>query len=194
MLLLLGFIIVVILVLLFIKSRLNTTINNLQKINSKKCKNELINNISPHTLVSNKYLIRNLDGKSIGYDLNNLDQDIFYVKQKKYLNIERIKDYYLIYTNSKPRLYLNTDINGKIKFKLNKNLKGNQWIFLKLNNDLILKKMLLNEINHNNAYKKYNFIYKNGFFIKSVHFSYYISDRKCDVCPNIENIFIISID
>ena len=57
--------------------------------------------------------------------------------------------------------------------------------------------MLLNEIKKSEddvryLYKKYNFIYKNGFFIQSSDYSYYISNNKCALCPDLRDILIIS--
>ena len=185
--------IVVFIVLILIKIHFNKKLKTI-KVN-KKC-NKLADFIYPENLNNNNYLIRNLKGQSIGYDFNNLNQNIYYINSKKYYTIEKYNDYYLIYTNTSPRLYLNTDINGNLKLKLDKNLKGNKWLFLKFYNDSILKKMLINESgkNNNKIYEKYNFIYKNGYFIQSFDYSYFISDDKCKNCPKIENIFIIGIE
>ena len=95
---------------------------------------------------------------------------------------------------------MNTNIDGEVRFKLDKNLIGNKWIFLKLDTDDLLKRMLINDIKDtkdtnsdvNYLYNKYNFIYKNGFFIQSLTYSYFISNTKCDLCPNLADILIIS--
>jgi hypothetical protein len=196
MILSLCFICVVIVILIYIKYNINT--NAISNSKTTKCKNELINYISPQKMLDNKYLIRNLDGLSISYDINNLQQNIFYTRRQTTFNIENKWNYYYIYTDTKPRLYLNTNINGEIRFKLEKNIKGNKWLFLKLDTDDLLKRMLVNEVKKNKSdssfiYDKYNFIYNNGYFIQSFDYSYYITNSKCDLCPNLRNILIISI-
>ena len=205
MILSLCFICIVIIILIYfrynIKKVLQNTQNNLQ--GKKTCKNELINYISEHNLPDNKYLIRNLDGLSISYDINNLQQKIFHTRRQTTFTIENKGDYSYIFTDTKPRLYLNTNIDGEVRFKLDKNLVGNKWIFLKLDTDDLLKRMLMNDIKDTkntkstesvvtNLYNKYNFIYKNGFFIQSLTYSYFISNTKCDLCPNLADILIIS--
>jgi len=196
MLLSLCFICVVVIILIYLKYKitvLNTS--NSQKI---KCKNELINYISPQKIIDNKYLIRNLNGLSISYDINNLQHKIFYTRRQTTYFIENHQNYYYIYTDTNPRLYLNININGEIRFKLQKHIKGNKWIFLKLDTDDILKNMLVNEIKDNKSdssllYNKYNFIYNNGYFIQSFDYSYYITNTQSNLCPNIRDILIISI-
>ena len=196
MLLSLCFICVVIVILICLKYKitaLNTS--NSQKI---KCKNELVNYISPQKIMDDKYLIRNLDGLSISYDINNLQHKIFYTRRQTTYIIENNRNYYYIYTDTNPRLYLNISINGEIRFKLQKNIKGNKWIFLKLDTDDLLKQMLVNEIKDNKSnssllYDKYNFIYNKGYFIQSFDYSYYITNSQSNLCPNLRDILIISI-
>ena len=197
----LCFICVVIIILIYLRYNIKKVLQNIKKTTKNKtnqqCKNELINHISKYNLLDDKYLIRNLDGLSISYDINNLQQEIFHSRRQRIFNIENKEDFCYIYTDTNPRLYLNTDINGEIRFKLNKNLLGNKWIFLKLDTDDLLKRMLLNDIKETNSdtkylYDKYNFIYKNGFFIYSLDYSYYVSNNKCELCPNLTNILIIS--
>lgn len=199
MILSLCFICVVIMILIYFRYNIKSVLHNAEKKTHKKkeCKNELINYISPHKLSNNKYLIRNLDGLSISYDINNLQHKIFYTRRQTTFNIENNGDFYYIYIDTNPRLYLNTNINGETRFKLKKNLVGNKWLFLKLDTDDLLKRMLLNEIKESKnrltyLYNKYNFIYKNGFFIQSLDYSYYISNNKCALCPNLRDILIIS--
>ena len=199
MLLSLCFICVVIIILIYFRYTIKIVLQNTKK-NTKqkeKCKNELINYISRHNLRNDKYLIRNLDGLSISYDINNLQQKIFYTRRQTIFTIENKESFFYIFTETNPRLYLNTNINGEIQFKLEKNLLGNKWLFLKLDTDDLLKRILVNDMKNKNLdttylYNKYNFIYKNGFFIQSLEYSYFISNNKCDLCPNLEDILIIS--
>ena len=199
MLYFLCFLCVVVIILIYIKFRLknlNISTHASKKKEYKECKNKLIKYISPQKIKDDKYLIRNLDGKSISYDINNLQQGIFYTKRQTSYIIENDNDYCYIYTDTSPRFYLHTDINGIIKFKLEKYTKGNKWIFLKLNTDELLKSLLLEEMKDNQSeseyiYNKYNFIYKNGYIIKSFDYSYYISSDK--LCPNLRDILIVSI-
>ena len=69
--------------------------------------------------------------------------------------IENNNDYCYIYTDTSPRFYLHIDINGIIKFKLEKYTKGNKWIFLKLNTDELLKSLLLEEMKDNQSESEY---------------------------------------
>ena len=142
MILSLCFICVVIIILIYFRYNIKSILHNTEKKMHKKkeCKNELINHMSPHKMFDNKYLIRNLDGLSISYDMNNLQHKIFYTRRQTIFNIENNENFYYIHTNTNPRLYLNTNINGEIRFKLKKNLVGNKWLFLKLNTDDLLKK------------------------------------------------------
>ena len=202
MILSLCFICIVIIILIYFRYNIKKVLQNSQKNSHEKktCKNELINYISEYNLPDNKYLIRNLDGLSISYDINNLQQKIFHTRRQTTFTIENKGDYSYIFTDTKPRLYLNTNIDGEVRFKLDKNLIGNKWIFLKLDTDDLLKRMLINDIKDtkdtnsdvNYLYNKYNFIYKNGFFIQSLTYSYFISNTKCDLCPNLADILIIS--
>jgi|TARA_Y100000389_G_C17461078_1_gene521747 hypothetical protein len=196
MLYFLCFLCVVVIILIYIKFRLKNLNLSTHVPKKKECKNKLIKYISPQKIKDNKYLIRNLDGKSISYDINNLQQEIFYTKRQTSYIIENNNDYCYIYTDTSPRFYLHIDINGIIKFKLEKYTKGNKWIFLKLNTDELLKSLLLEEMKDNQSeseyiYNKYNYIYKNGYIIKSFDYSYYISSDK--LCPNLRDILIISI-
>lgn len=202
MILSLCLICIVIIILIYFRYNIKKVLQNSQKNSQEKktCKNELINYISEHNVPDNKYLIRNLDGLSISYDINNLQQKIFHTRRQTTFIIENKGDYSYIFTDTKPRLYLNTNIDGEVRFKLDKNLVGNKWIFLKLDTDDLLKRMLINDIKDtkdtnsdvNYLYNKYNFIYKNGFFIQSLNYSYFISNNKCELCPNLADILIIS--
>jgi len=199
MLLSLVFICIVALILIWLKYK----VTKVTKLNTAtphkiKCINELKNLISPQKIMDNKYLIRNLDGLSISYDINNLQHKLFYTKTPVTYVIENTSNYYYIYTDTSPRLYLNININGDIRFKLQKNIKGNKWLFLKLDTDDLLKNLLVNEIksktgDSNSLYDKYNFIYKNGHFIQSLDYSYYITNTQSSPCPNLKDILIISI-
>lgn len=199
MLLSLCFICIVIIIFIYFRLTIKKVLQDAKKNTRKKnkCKNQLLNYISKHNLGDDKYLIRNLDGLSISYDINNLQQKIFHTKRQTIFNIENKGSFSYIYTNTNPRLYLNTNIDGEIRFKLDKNLLGNKWIFLKLDTDDLLKRMLVHDVKHTNTettllYNKYNFIHKNGYFIQSLNYSYFISNNKCDLCPNLTDILIIS--
>ena len=104
--------------------------------------NELIQYLTNSKLNKNKYSLQNLNGKYLNFNLNNLQDGLFYNDNKRIFNFKIIDNYYLITTDTLPKFYLNTDLKGNLSLVVDSNLKGNKWCFRKLNNEGLLKSLV----------------------------------------------------
>lgn len=191
MLYFLCFLSVLILLLLYTRKYLLFYQKEIRLKKEPEC-NELIKSISPTYLNDGEYKLSKMDGKNLSYDINNLNHPIYFTKINHKYTIENHDKYVYIYTESNPRLYLNVNINGKIKFIPDKYFRGNKWNFLNFNTDDILKELLINEIKYKkyeNIVNKYNYIYNNGYFLKSLEYDYFLSDNI--ICPTLKDIIIV---
>lgn len=117
---------------------MNTKIKTITKCEN----NQLLKYIEETQLIKNKYFLQNLNGDYINFNINNLENGLHFGREKQLFNFKLIDNYYLITTNTLPKLFLNTNIKGELKFVINSNLKGNKWLIKKLNNEGILKKLI----------------------------------------------------
>ena len=205
--------------------------------------NKLINYLEEIQIPNKKYLLFNLKGNKLNFDFHNLNNKLYFGKKDNLFKFEYLDNYYIISTDTQPRLFLNTTIDGELKLVINSKLKGNRWKIKQLKNEGLLKKFIredkdiitnrtISKLKHNlgelpndidenklkeilniniqnsindnkvytkliqndlkSLYEKYYFIYKNGFFIQSFDYSYYISNDKTMLCPLLEDIIILS--
>lgn len=120
-------------------------------------------------LKGNKWIIKKLTNEGILKRLIRKDSKVIPNKA-----IQSIKNNYGKLPNNINEKDLNYTLEKKIDSSINSN---------KVKSHLISKDLEL-------IYKKYKFIYKNGFFIQSFYYSYYLSDNKCVMCPQLEDIII----